>query len=85
MPLYFFHIRHPDRLVSDDEGMDLPNDDAARHEGLESARDIAADSIRRGRSVSFWMQGAAPWGTGRARRYYSQLILAYAANPTRDL
>lgn len=54
MPRYFFHIRHPDQLVPDEEGAEFPDDAAARSEGLESARDIAADAVRGGKSVTGW-------------------------------
>jgi hypothetical protein len=55
MPLYFFHIRHPDQLVPDEEGMQFPDDDAARREGLESARELTADAVRRGETVTGWV------------------------------
>ena len=51
MPRYFFHIRHPDYLVPDEEGAEFPDDVAAQHEGLESARDITADLVRSGKPV----------------------------------
>jgi len=55
MPRYFFHIRHPDYLVPDEEGAEFPDDVAAQHEGLESARDITADLVRSGKPVLGWV------------------------------
>ena len=45
MARYFFHIRDEDRLVRDEEGMELPNLDAARKEAVVSAHSIVAEAI----------------------------------------
>lgn len=47
MPRYYFHIRHGDELIRDEEGTDLPDPAAAHAEALASARDLALDEIRR--------------------------------------
>lgn len=48
MPRFYFHLF--DDLVSiDEEGKDLPSKDAARDEGIRSARDIACAEVMRGR------------------------------------
>jgi hypothetical protein len=54
MPRYFFHIRHSDQLVPDEEGAVFADDAAARGEALASARDIAADLVRSGAPVLGW-------------------------------
>jgi uncharacterized protein DUF6894 len=46
MPLFFFHLRKDGQLSEDEEGLDLPNLDAARAEADASAREMLADSIK---------------------------------------
>jgi hypothetical protein len=46
MPHYYFHLRHGSQLTIDDEGQDLPDDDAARVEAVESVHEILAEEIR---------------------------------------
>ncbi|MCU1483108.1 MAG: hypothetical protein JWQ19_3894 [Subtercola sp.] len=46
MPIYFFHVRDGELLLKDGDGTDLPSLDAAVVEARESAREIAADSLR---------------------------------------
>ena len=48
MPNYFFHIYDATGTLQDDEGMVLPNLDAARTEAIQSAREILAETIRAG-------------------------------------
>ena len=46
MSRYYFHLRLADgRLIADQEGSDLPDAAAARHEALAAARQILADAI----------------------------------------
>jgi hypothetical protein len=45
MATYFFHIRDDDRLIRDEEGLDLPNVAAARKEAALSAHNIVAEAI----------------------------------------
>src|SRR5262249_28952314 len=40
MPLYFFHLNFGDRVLPDDEGVELPNQSAAREEALAVVRDL---------------------------------------------
>jgi hypothetical protein len=40
MPRYFFHIFDDGGTVPDDEGMDCPDDGAAKREGEASAREL---------------------------------------------
>ena len=49
MPRFYFDIREDDRLVSDDDGNDLPNTDAAEREAVLVAAEIASDQVKRGR------------------------------------
>jgi len=51
MPHYFLHLRGGDLDAVDTEGMELPDLDAAREEAIGTAREIAADRLRYGRSV----------------------------------
>ena len=45
MPKYFFHIRDGEELITDDEGADLPDLEAARKEATLTAREIIAESV----------------------------------------
>jgi len=49
MHRFYFHIRLGKQLISDEEGMDLPDAKAARQMALESARHILAEAIKFGR------------------------------------
>jgi hypothetical protein len=48
MPHYYFNLLDGVRL-DDEEGQDLPDDDAARIEATRSARSILADAVWTGR------------------------------------
>jgi len=41
MPLYFFHLSFGERIVPDDEGIELPSRSAAREEALAAVRDLS--------------------------------------------
>ena len=45
MPLYFFHLNFGDRVLPDEEGVELPNQSAAREEALAVVRDLADPKI----------------------------------------
>ena len=45
MPLYFFHLRFGDRILPDDEGVELPNRSAAREEALAAVRDLSDPAV----------------------------------------
>jgi len=45
MPLYFFHLSFGDRIVPDDEGVELPNRSAAHNEALAVIRDLADPEV----------------------------------------
>ncbi|MBS0280752.1 MAG: hypothetical protein JSR25_06305 [Proteobacteria bacterium] len=49
MPRYFFHIWDGVELIPDEEGMLLPDTNAALVEAKLSARDFAAECIRTGK------------------------------------
>lgn len=51
MPMYFFNVRRRSEVISDPEGQELPDLDAALTEAIEGARDLAADSVRSGESL----------------------------------
>jgi hypothetical protein len=52
MPKYFFHIRDGWDTIPDEEGMDFPNLNLAKVEGLASARDLSAAALVEGRNLS---------------------------------
>jgi len=55
MPRYFFHLRTPTgRLIRDDEGVELPDLDAAAHEAAEAALTFSKDSELGGHDCSGW-------------------------------
>ena len=48
MPRFFFHLASQAQLIKDEEGFELPDVDAARHEAMEGARDLVAQAVCRG-------------------------------------
>src|SRR5262249_33515550 len=49
MPLYFFNLSFGQRVVPDEEGIELPNRSAARDEAYAVVRDLANSGVERGR------------------------------------
>jgi hypothetical protein len=45
MPRYFFHLSFGQRLVADEEGVELPNRSAARDEALAVVRELANPEV----------------------------------------
>lgn len=55
MPRYFFNT-YDDVIAPDEEGVELPNEQAARLQAIKGARDISAEQVRRGYLVrSHWI------------------------------
>jgi hypothetical protein len=53
VPRYFFHILNEGLdPVDDDEGAEFEDYEAAKHEAVESIRDLAADAIKGGRKAN---------------------------------
>jgi hypothetical protein len=50
MARYFFPIRDGDEMIPDEDGHDLPNQDAVQKEAIQSAADLRQQA---GRGVSF--------------------------------
>ena len=50
VPRYFFHL-YDDLAVIDEEGVDLPDDHAAREIALQHAREMACAEVEEGRLV----------------------------------
>lgn len=48
MPHYFFHVCNGNGFVEDEEGRDLPDEEAARSAAITGARDIMAEEMRSG-------------------------------------
>lgn len=48
VPRYFLHICNGTGFVEDDEGLELPDREAARHAAMEGLRDITASELRAG-------------------------------------
>ena len=58
MPQYFFHV-YDDVIANDEEGMELPNEAAARLQALIGARDIMSAQVKHGYLVkSHWIDVA---------------------------
>jgi hypothetical protein len=51
MTIYFFHVRHGEDLVEDDQGVDLPDQGAAREEALQIARAAIAEAMSVGAAI----------------------------------
>jgi hypothetical protein len=49
MGRFYFHLRAGDRVLPDEEGMDLPDFSAARREAIEAARELLAEAIKSGK------------------------------------
>ena len=47
MKRYYFDVRHGDRLVPDEEGMDFPNIETVQREAALSLADVTKDIIQR--------------------------------------
>src|SRR5215475_6948930 len=55
MPRYFFHLRFGQRVLPDEEGVELPNRSAARDEALAVVRDLAnPETGRNSRRWASW-------------------------------
>ena len=50
MPRFFFHL-YDDIVARDEDGLELPDAEAARQEALRAARALAAEEVSRGRLV----------------------------------
>src|SRR5262249_8018192 len=84
MPRYFFHLTFGDRVVPDEEGIELPNRAAAREEAMTDARerwDRAGASPGR-RWASWFLQVADDQGRFlRVPLGYPALEVVSADNP----
>ena len=47
MPRYYFHVFN-DVVAIDEEGIELPDLDAAREQAMDSARELVCESIHKG-------------------------------------
>lgn len=47
MPRYYLHVFN-DEITLDEEGLELPDLEAARQEALESARSLVCDAVHKG-------------------------------------
>lgn len=47
MPRFYFHV-YNDIIATDEEGLDLPDVDAAREQAMDSARELVCESIHKG-------------------------------------
>jgi hypothetical protein len=48
MPRFYFHIVEDGRVITDEEGQELPERDAVRREAVETGASIARDAFIRG-------------------------------------
>jgi hypothetical protein len=53
MPRYYIHI-YDDLVMIDEDGMELPDLAAARHQAVRGARSIMADHLRAGRPLKLF-------------------------------
>ena len=52
MPRYFFHIRDGENIIPDEEGLELPDNEAAGVEARRSAVEMLADAQRDSTDIS---------------------------------
>ena len=45
MPLFYFDVRDNDRLLPDEDGLELPGVEEARHEAARALAEIAKDVV----------------------------------------
>ena len=48
MPRFYFHISNGHGFIEDEEGVELPDEQAARSNAIEAARDVMAGDLREG-------------------------------------
>jgi hypothetical protein len=48
LPRFYFHICDGSGFTEDEEGQELPDQEAARNEAIRGLRDISAGELRRG-------------------------------------
>jgi hypothetical protein len=49
MGRFYFHLRHGDQLIPDDEGQELPDTSRALREAMLAARELLASAIKSGK------------------------------------
>lgn len=52
MPRYFFQIRDNDTLIADEEGLELPDTEAALAEAYASAKGMLRDALLNGEKIA---------------------------------
>jgi len=52
MPRFFFHISTRTNIIKDEEGAELADLSAARHEAIRDARGLMSTAVREGRDIS---------------------------------
>ncbi len=52
MPRYFFHVREGSLLYKDQEGQELSDAEAARHEAISSSREMLGERLLHGGSLN---------------------------------
>jgi len=58
MPRYFFHLRFGQRVVPDEEGVELPNRTVARDEALAAVRELTNPKVSQRRWASWFIDVA---------------------------
>jgi hypothetical protein len=48
---YYFHLKHGQELIRDEEGDELPDDERAKSAAIKAARELLAETIRQGRDL----------------------------------
>jgi hypothetical protein len=49
MRRFYLHVKYGDEIFPDQEGIELPDIDAARSEALQTARELLGDAVRGGK------------------------------------
>jgi hypothetical protein len=78
MTMYFFHVRHGEDLIEDDEGVDLPDQATASEEALHIARAAITEAMSIGTAID--PQIIEIWDDERCRE-----VLHVFAEPTETI
>jgi hypothetical protein len=74
VPRYFFHV-YDDIIAHDEEGVELPNEQAARLQALIGARDLIAAQVKHGHFIrSHWIDVADEQGQALFKLTFGEAV-----------
>jgi hypothetical protein len=51
MPRYYFHVKEPDGIINDEEGIDFETLDEVKKEAVTAAREVVSDLVLSGGEI----------------------------------